>query len=383
MLVVRTQAELEPYRAFWRARQWHHESDEGQLLAALSARTDGAQLLAFVLLVDEEPVAMLLGQLVSAVMPWRLGYRVVRESSLTLLEALHGGLLGDLSWDRATALFDAVTEFLRAGGADAVLLRNVEVDSDVYRVFANRPGWSWRDGAPEIARNWRMTLPDSFDEWRSGLKKKARDDLRRYENKIRRLYGEGVEVCEYRDPVAVDAALAAVESVAQNTYQRGLGAGFQPTAEARARWSAGAAAGSLRVWVLRLDGRFAAFCSGFLLRDTVWLEHVGFDSEFGAARPGGYLLQRVIEQLCGDSTARYLDFGIGEADYKQRLCDLQCEQAQVYVFAPAWRGRMLAAARRLMDRAGACLRYCVARCGATDWLKRRWRQRIARRQRRG
>lgn len=377
---ARTLSELQRVRDFHVAHEWHHESSHDLLVAALAARDDGSEPCAFTVRRGGRVEAMLVGQLVRAVVPWRIGYKVVHRSPLRLLEVLQGGFLGELSQANVEALYDAVTRLLQNGAADGVLLRNVPTDSVAYEVFRHRAGPAFCDGAAERATNWRMTLPESYDAWRAGLGKKAREDLRRYENRIRRAFGERVSVVEKRRPDDVTETMAVVDGIACKTWQRGLGAGFWPTAEARARWGAAASRGSLRVFVLFLGGAPAAFCSGFLLGGTLWLEHVGYDPAFAAYRPGGYLLQQVIERACREEELRFVDFGTGDADYKRRLCDLQRDEARLYLFAPTLKGLWLSTMRRLSRRVGSVSRALIGRLGLAGSIKRRWRRRIAEKQ---
>ena len=60
--------------------------------------------------------------------------------------------------------------------------------------------------------------------------------------------------------------------------------------------------------------------------------------------PGTYLLTHVMEDLCRDGVAA-IDFGIGEALYKQRFGRATWQETEVYLYAPTWRGMRVKAIR--------------------------------------
>ena len=172
----------------------------------------------------------------------------------------------------------------------------------------------------------------------------------------------------------MDRAVRLVEAIARKTYQRGLGAGFRDTPEARSRWRTAAGQGCLRAYVLWLGGEPAAFCTGFALDSTLWLEHLGFDPVFRRFRPGTHLILRVIADLAEQRQVRRIDFGIGDADYKRRLCHESRDDVSVFVFAPTCKGIWLNGLRSLADGMGRAGQWCLERLGLLSWFKRRWRR---------
>jgi len=75
------------------------------------------------------------------------------------------------------------------------------------------------------------------------------------------------------------------------------------------------AAGSLRLYVLKLEGRIIAVYYGFLYRDRACYYLGGFDSDFANLSPGKLLLAHAIEQAVREG-AREFDFLRGQESYK-------------------------------------------------------------------
>ena len=87
-----------------------------------------------------------------------------------------------------------------------------------------------------------------------------------------------------------------------------------------------------------------------------------------------FLLLRLIEDLAGRCGVHTIDFGIGDADYKRRLCDDSRETISVYLFAPTLRGLWLNTLRGTASGLGRASRATLERLGLLPWMKSRWRQ---------
>lgn len=366
-------AAIDRFEEFHREHHAHPESHFDLLRAAL---LNGRSAVPFFVMVSRDgvPVLLLVAQIARGRLPWRLGYRTIHASRACTIEVLQGGWLGDRSQPCLEFLCDHLYDFLRRGGADAIHLRHVVAGSEAHRLFARKPLWLWRDRVPQRSRNWQLSLPASFEQWQRAQPKREREDNKRYDKRIRKEFGDRVRV-EFIDGLMdVDRAATLLEGIARKTYQRGIGAGFRDSVDARSRWRAAAQQDALDVRVLWLGDQPVAFAVGFLFGGTLWLEHLGYDPAFRRFRPGMFLLQRMIEELVGRGNVQTMDFGIGDADYKRRLCDRSREDVSVYVFAPTLRGLWLNSMRSFANGAGRLGEACLNRLGLLPWLKSRWRR---------
>lgn len=371
--VVDAVAAIDRFEDFHRLHHAHPESHFDLLRAAL---LHGRAATPFSVMVSHAgvPCLLLVGQRVRGRLPWRLGYRTIHASRASTIEVLQGGWLGDCSLPCLEFLCDWLYDHLRRGGADAIHLRHVPAGSAPHLVFAQRPTWPWRDRMPAKSRNWQLRLPASFADWQRAQPKREREDNKRYDKRIRKEFGADVRV-EVFDRVAdVDRAAVLVEGIAGKTYQRGIGAGFHDLPDVRARWRAAAARDALDVRVLWLGGQPVAFSTGFLLDGTLWLENLGFDPAHRRFRPGMFLLHRMMEDMVDRGAAHTIDFGIGDADYKRRLCDHSRDDVSVYLFAPTLRGLYLNTMRSAAGALGRLGQACLTRLGLLPWFKSRWRR---------
>lgn len=372
--VLATGAEaLDRFAEFHRQHQWHPESHHDLLRAAI-AQGHAALPLHLMVFDGDRACTLVVAQIVDAVVSWRVGYGSLGSSRARVIEVLRGGILGEQSPACLEFACDQLRGAMRSLGVDAISVRHVAAESIVHQVFARRPPWACRDRLAVVTRNWQLTVPKSFAEFTRRQSRRERDDNRRYERRIEREFGAAVRIERVEQIGDVDRVVAVVERIARRTYQRGLGAGFRDSEAERARWRAAAAGGFLHAYVLWLGDEPVAFCSGFRIGGTLWLEHLGYDPAHRRLRPGFFLLLRIVESLADAGCVCAIDFGIGDADYKRRLCDRYRDEASVWVFAPTLRGLWLNGVRGTTNALYGAGHWLLARIGLLDWMRSRWRR---------
>jgi hypothetical protein len=329
-----------------------------------------------VLVLDGEDAieGLLLARLERTALPATFGYATLYRPSRHCL------VVATECIDGTPPVQDALTRALLESlgdEADAVLLQHVPVDSALHAAAMRH--------APRLARqpflarepHWVLDLPDSAEELHRGLPKSVRDNLRRYSRKLAREYGDRLEVRCYDAPEHYEAIMRDVEAVAATTYQRGLNAGFHAEADAPFVRD-GLDEGFFRAWVLYLDGKPCAFETGYAHNGSVVIAAKGFDPGYGRSHPGKVLQLRILELLSDDPAIRTLDFGFGDAEYKERLSNRGWTDTDVAIYARTRRGLTVNAGRTAVLGADRLARRVAARVAGKDGLaqlKRRWRSR--------
>ena len=371
--VVDDLADLDRVAAFFQAHPAHPASRFDLVCAGLPNSRNTTPFFVQVSR-DGEPCLLMVGQLVRGWLRWRLGHRTARVWRARTIEVRRGGFLGDLSQPGLAFLRDYVNRLLQRGIADAIYVRDVAAGSALHELFGSCSHWLWRDRSATSSTNWQLQVPSSFAEWQAARPRRERKDTARYDKCLRQAFDDAVRVERVDGLADLDAAAEAVERIARTTYQRAMGTGFRDSAQLRARWRAAAAAGTLDLRLLWLGDQPVAFSSGFASGGTVWLEHLGYDPAFRRFRPGMYLLLRLIEALAARGDVHTLDFGIGDADYKRRLCDQRRETVSVYLFAPTLQGLWLNSLRALNTQLNRLGRACLGRLELLPWVKTHWRR---------
>jgi CelD/BcsL family acetyltransferase involved in cellulose biosynthesis len=161
--------------------------------------------------------------------------------------------------------------------------------------------------------------------------------------------------------------------VAAQAYQRGLGVNDLEGATSSALLALAREQGWLRAWVLYLDDQPVAFWWGTVYAGTLSLGTPGYLPELAKERIGHYTLRRMIEDACADPQIGEINFGHGDAEYKERFANTATTTADVTLFAPLPRS----AALRTLVALNAATASVTDRIADTD-LGQRAKRRLRR-----
>jgi CelD/BcsL family acetyltransferase involved in cellulose biosynthesis len=103
----------------------------------------------------------------------------------------------------------------------------------------------------------------------------------------------------------------------------------------------------------------------------------GYDPRFASDSVGRYTMMRMVEDLCADPEVHLLDFGQGEAEYKDAFARPDRREEDLWFFAP--RPRAVATGTLLsgLDAVNRGGRAVVRRSEAARRLRRAERSRVA------
>jgi hypothetical protein len=334
-----------------------------------------------VLVRDGAPVAMVVARLEVSRVPIRLGYRTLFSLPVRTILIVHGGVLGDVGAAEADALVDRLRTALESGEADAVALHFIDAASEFARAALGKPGWLLRDRFLQRQQHHFLDLRVLDGGFLASLSKRERSHQRQRHKALLRDYGGSLEILCWNGVDDVDRLVGAAESIAQKSYQRGIGVGFIDSREIRDRLLFEAREGWLRSFVLQLDGVPRAFWITCLQNRVLLSEYLAFDPDHAKHSPGMYLLMRVIDELCDAPQGRVcdlVDFGIGHAGYKARLGNTERVDVSIWFFAPRVKGAALNICRSVAAGVNHSAKALLSRFALLDEVKRRWRARATR-----
>lgn len=381
IIIARSLSEIERLRGFWMESPGHRDSDIDVYLMVIQSYSEVLRPHVIAIYRDGRPDAILVGRLERKRLVFRIGYSSVFSRWALCLTFVYGALHGNTSVENTQIMIHEVMNSLNRGEADVAMLEFVPLHLSLYQLALKLPSVFSRDISPTPQQHYVMLLTDSIDDIYRRMSHNRRKDLRRKIKKFQSNPEQPPRIVRYRCEADLDILFRDVETIAQKTYQRGLGAGFQNTPRVRARLRMAAERGWLRAYVLYLHDRPCAFWIGMLYRQTFVGEYVGYDPDFHQVSPGMFLMMRVIDGWCqrvdGD-IVKELDFGLGHAEYKEALCDKSWLEGTVYIFAPTSRGLVLKLMRTTaasLDRAG---RRLLESINLFPFLKRVWRRHLMR-----
>jgi hypothetical protein len=343
--IARTLAELDRLRTAWDELPWRREEAAYPYYhARLRLREDVIGPFAAVVFESGRPVAGLAGRLELRGLETAIGNRVIYAPRVRYLRVVDGGIASS-SHETLELLRSATGQALASGEADALGLPPLELGSDELAVFGTLGGALERQPfiAPWTRR--RLVLPDTFEEFVVSRSRKTRKHLRRDARRLEEAFGDRLSVAVLREPGDESRLVEDAERVARSTYQRAMGAGFADTDEQRELVRVGLQHGWVRAYLLHVDGTPVAYWLCSTYGRTMLLRTGGFDHGYARHRVGIYLLMRAIEDACGDPSLDVLDFGPGDAAYKQQFSNESREERNAVVFAPTLRGRRINAMR--------------------------------------
>lgn len=376
IVVARSVPEVESIRALWNSWVSTPNADIDFYLHILSSRPEILRPHVIVLYRDHQPVAMLVGRLVDSSVPVRLGYAKlfnIRARSLTFIQ---GGLAGDLSAENAEELISEVVRSLRNGEADLADFRFVKTDSPLYRSVVRLPGFLCRDRFPLIQWHRSMKLPEKPEDISNCMSGHLRKQIRRRAKQLEADFPGKVRVEHFTSIGAEGSMFSDIEQVARKTYQRGLGVGFFNNSASQKRFRFEAQKKWFRAYIMYLADTPCAFWMGSLYQGVFHFGDVGYDPAYSNYELGKQLLVRVLEDLCRQG-ARDVDFGLGDADWKQRFGDTQWEEASVSIFAPSLRGLGINICRTPALMTEKIVRQALEKTRILARIRKLWRGRAA------
>jgi len=285
------------------------------------------------------PEAMLISRLEKRRIPIRLGYLKLPTPRVRLLNVVYGGWRGSTAKDTTEALVEEVLKTLRCGEADVAVCERLAANSQLCHTLGALPRRLERGFCWEQQNHYRLRLPGSSEALYEMVSAKRKANYLRKERKLVRDFSGDVFCQWYRQ--ASPVIYRDLEFIAERSYQRGLGVGFQDTPELRGWWDLAGSKGRLRLCILYVGGKPCAFFAGEVYGGILTGDYMAYDRQFASYSPGMYLLVRSLGELC-DCREKHgileIDFGPGDSELKSLLSSSITQQSTVYVYARTLQG---------------------------------------------
>lgn len=184
------------------------------------------------------------------------------------------------------------------------------------------------------------TICASFDEYMNSKSAKTRSKLRR---KLRMITDSGeTKLKRYTDSSDVLGFVEGLSCVSARTWQnRLLGIQYRNDAETCAKFRDLAERQLLRGYLLWRDGQPLAFVVGYQYDGVYYYADVGFDPQAAELSPGTFLLFLILQDLHGYDPPKELNYGVGDAAYKQRFGEVVGTDETVLFLRRGMRNRFL------------------------------------------
>lgn len=165
--------------------------------------------------------------------------------------------------------------------------------------------------------HYRVALPASWDEFCRLRSPESIKKIERRERALSRETGHPTRLLEIRQMTDAEPYARQIVALMNTTWQaRHLGHTVNLDGMREV-----AAHGWLRSYLLMSGDQATAFVLGYQGMGGYIYEQVGYDQRFARHSPGTILLYRLIRRLYEADTPRWVDFGEGDAEYKQALAN--------------------------------------------------------------
>jgi hypothetical protein len=297
-------------------------------------------------------------------LPWRVS---LRERYL-----LADQVAGDNSIEALSGFMEGVRQVLRTGVADWVYFDDVEVDSPLWKLLADSnhaPGVAVFYPSPPQAR-WRLRFPEKPEDVWTNFTNRTRENFRK------RLKKFPHQLHCYRGESEVGTFLAKAHAVSLKSWQtQHMGLRISLDAEQQRRWERIARMGAMRSYILEHEGAPVAFMQSVQWKGTVLGIETGYDQAYAKFSPGTILLVRMLEDLLAKDTPRRLDFGWGDAEYKQMFSNERTVSGRVLLVRRAIKPLLVARLRDLGQTIARFVRAGVNRSNSLVCMIRKWKRR--------
>jgi CelD/BcsL family acetyltransferase involved in cellulose biosynthesis len=367
--------DVQRLRPLWEKWQNHPNTDFEHYQLVLSTRARDAAPYVVLAKVDDAPVGLLVGRTEPQEMSVKVGYANIKLGRARMLRIMTGGVLGAW-WDElAAAAVEQLIASFQQGAFDAIIFSNVRTSTAFYRALQAQAGRSGPSVFLAPEPHWIMQIPPKNEELWMRLSSRHRSQLRKARKKLDEdedIAGD-VDYRHFHDGQNIEEFCKDAESVASKTYQHGLGIGFKNDEFYNKRCRLFASKGQFRGYVLYLNGVPRAFWMGCVYGDIFHSQDVGYDPQMKEFQLGSLLLVHVIEELIKEKNCQGLDFGLGDAEYKQRFSDQSWYDCDVTFYAPTLKNRAVVFLQRLADD----IRKEAQKSVIGARIKRFWRDRAA------
>ena len=360
--------EINQIRSYWVEHQNHPNSDLEHFTYVCENRKPVINPFVISIWDDNTPVCLLVGRLELQRSRPRIGYLKIGAFTTRTITFITGGIIGNVPKGSIKDLQTKLKDLLRSESIDRITFTNLRESNPLWNLS---PGYTHKDGIWSTHR--LLALNTNPDQILLSMKKKHRYNIRRSERALAENYSNNIEWIWHTSFSSLKIFLSEIEDVAKETYQRGLGSGFIYNEENKERYRIFAERGILRGLVLKVNGSPQAFWIGQVYNKTFHSDATGYKAQVQQYGVGTSLLMRLTDNLIEEGV-QYIDYGLGDGDYKQRFSTESFTESNLELFAPTIKGQTARLLIKGADYIHRKLTTIIHENGATNKIRTYWRR---------
>jgi hypothetical protein len=365
---------LQDVKTLWEQWQHHPNADFDFFSTIVKSRPLVINPIVLLLFKNNMPIALAAGRLEKEPLPISFGYLTISKSPRLVFTIVYGGLMG--TWDKegSSVLLNYLrTTMMPHEKIDAVHFAAMRSEHPVYCETNRIVPFLMKDIGLKNNIHWWLDRPETFEAFQKRINSKHRSQLRNKEKKLIEFTGGALETKVFKTPEDVDIFCETAETIAQATYLRGLGQGFYHNQEMRNRLELASSKNWMRGFVLYANKKPCAFWLGTLYQGIFYLDYTGFNADLKDFAAGQILFIKMVESLCTDKTVKAIDFGFGDAVYKQRYGDSNFTESDLFVFRNTMTMILLNLTRKTAALVRIVAEQTLKRFDLLARIKKHWR----------
>lgn len=303
----------------------------------------------------------------------RLGYLRLPAFPVRVWTVVHEGLLGEIDPADARIIACHFLDVLQRGHCDAIQIRALKRShAALWTELGQWPYVGVGHKRPRWSKHYSLRLPAEPDILLRKMRSKHRTWLQGRRKKLEETFPQAVRWAWFGPGADLDILCKDAENVARTTYQRRLGAGFMDNEFTRAKLAFLARKKMVRFAMLYVNKEPKAFWQGTIFGQTFYSAATGYTSEMQPFEVGTLLFLWMVNRLVEEGVRR-LDFGLGEAPYKERFSSEHWESADIILFGPTIRSRLRGIYYAAFQQLNLQVESLLRRVALDQKVKRWWR----------
>jgi len=336
---AKTDAEIERCKEAWERMQWDPNGDFEFYKLGNKFRKEIETPCIVQLRSGDTIRSLWAGRIERVRLPLRFGYIRFKTLPLRQLTIVSGGIMGDTSEQSCRTILSEVLALLRREQIDQLHLGYLPFAHPLFRLAAKElPSWLCRDWAIRPDIHWTMSLPSTYEELLKRRSKKHRYWLNRLPRVLESTYPGEVSFRLFTEPGEVDQFAQDARAVAERSWQHATNVGaFHGNEEEMAKCRVRAASKSFRGAILYIKNVPSAYWLASAYQGVLHLHKTGYCQDLRKFEVGTVLLLWLFSNHCGRGVDK-VDFGHGNAPYKERFGDSSYEESSVRVYRLGFKG---------------------------------------------
>jgi len=362
-------------RNVWESLQHHPNSDYEHFILVCGLRPDVIAPWVLSVWNSNQCRSLITGRIEQAMIRPEIGYFMFPGIHAKSLTIIHEGILGEMDENGAEAVVSTLEEILRRREAEVISIHMLHEKSPFWQALRCRNMLALGIDHTRWLTHRGLKLEKEPGFLLRNMRSKHRSWIKRKERELEEAFPGKVHWEWHSQELDIPTLCERMEAVAKMTYQRGLGAGFINNQETLERLTLFAQRGQIRILLLETDGLPKAYWLGTVYGKLFHALETGYTPDMTGFEVGTLAFHRMIDELVREGI-EFLDFGLGDAYYKERFADLSWREASVQLFARSIKGKLLYVYLGVSVWIDAFARRIVQKLGVLDRVKHSWRSRL-------